>query len=702
MAVLSKIRQRSFILIVIIALALFSFVLADVIKSGGFGTNSNNVGSVNGTDIDGQAFMRKVAQLEKQNQNTTNTQAVNNVWEQEVRGVLIGNEVEKLGLAIGNEQLINVIKTNPYFAQNPQFLNEAGAFDEAKFREFVLSIKNDPNQDRWVEWQSFEKEVEKSAVEQMYYNMIKGGVYTTKAEGEFKYVLENKKVNFEYVTVPYNTINDDEVKVSDDEIIALMKKNPKKYKSENTSSIEYVFLENKPSAEDEKQMEKKINEVMFGKVVYNETTKTNDTIPSFKQLNASKVGEFVNANSDIKFDSTYLTKNDLPLDYKEQLFNLSEGEVFGPYSFNGHQCISRMLDRKSNASAKASHILIAYEGAQRSSATRTKEEAQQLANELLAKAKANPSDFAKLATENSDDPGSKTNGGEYDNIVPGQMVPTFNDFVFNSPVGSIGVVETDFGFHVIKVSDKYDSVLLGTVAQTVEPSEATIDAIYTKASKMEADANAKDFTEVAKAAELEVLPAANIKASDEYIASLGAQREIVRWSHNEDTKVGDVKRFETTKGYVVAKLTSKNETGLLSLDMARQSVGSILRNEKKAELLKKKMTGSTLADVAKNSGGSVLTAANVALGVPSIPNVGNEPKVVGTAFELAPGKVSQLIDGNSGVYMVKTTSVIEAPKTNTYASYIAQEKTQQQNAAQMRAYQALKDKADIKDGRAKL
>ncbi|MFD2891958.1 peptidylprolyl isomerase [Flavobacterium chuncheonense] len=700
MAVLSKIRQRSFILIVIIALALFSFVLADVIKSGGFGTNSNNVGTVDGTDIDGQAFMRKVAQLEKQNQNTTSTQAINSVWEQEVRGVVIGNEIEKLGLGIGNEQLINVIKTNPYFAQNPQFLNEAGMFDEAKFREFVLSIKNDPNQDRWVEWQNFEKEAEKAAVEQMYYNMVKGGVYTTKAEGEFKHLLENKKVTFQYVTVPYNTVNDEEVKVSDDEIIAYMKNNAKKYKSENTTSIDYVLLENKPSKEDEAEMAKKINRLMFGQVVYNETTKTNDTLPSFREI--KNVGEFVNENSDIKFDSTYVAKKDLPLEFQEQLFNLSKGEVFGPYVFNGHQCISRMLDRKPNSSAKASHILIGFAGAERSTATRTKEEAKTLANDLLAKAKANPSSFVTLANENSEDPGSKSNGGEYDNITPGQMVPTFNDFVFDSPVGAIGVVETAFGFHVIKVSAKYDAVLLGTVAQSIQPSEATIDAIYTKASKIEADANGKDFAEVAKAAAVEVIPATNIKSSDENIGSLGNEREIVRWTHNEDTNIGDVKRFETPQGFVIAKLKSRNESGLLSLDIARQSVGGILKNEKKSEILKKKMTGATLADVAKTSGGSVITASNIALGTPNIPNIGNEPKVVGKAFNLEANKTSGVIEGNSGIFMVQKTAVVEAPKTNSYASYISQEKTQQQNAAQSRAYQALKEKATIEDNRAKL
>ena len=461
MAVLSKIRQRSFFLIIIIALALFSFVLADVIQSGTFSTGANNVGSVNGTDIEAKEFMQNVSNIEKQGQGTSTTQAMNSAWEQEVRRIILTEEFDKLGLKIGNEQLINVIKQNPNLAQNPQFLNAAGQFDENKFKEFLKGIKNAPDQTQWTEWKTFEKNIERYAVEQMYNTMIKSGVYTTKAEGKFQYKLENDKVDFEYVTVAFSTVNDDQVKVTDAEIIDFMKKSPKKYKSENTTSIDFVLVENKPSKEDEQAMLSSIGDVKV----------------KFDSVAVANVGEFVNANSDIKFDSTYLAKKDLPLDYQEALFNLPVGGVYGPYVFNGHQCISRMIAKKGNASAKASHILLAYKGAPQSTATRTKEEAQALANDLLAQAKANPGNFAMLAMTNSDDPGSKNNGGEYDNITPGQMVPKFNDFVFNNPVGSIGVVETDFGFHVIKFMDKYDAVLMGTVAQKIQPSEATIDAI---------------------------------------------------------------------------------------------------------------------------------------------------------------------------------------------------------------------------------
>ncbi|MFN7045356.1 MAG: peptidylprolyl isomerase, partial [Flavobacterium sp.] len=669
--------------IIIIALALFSFVLADVIQSGTFSAGANDVGSVNGTDIEAQQFMQNVAMIEKQGQGTSTTQAMNSAWEQEVRRIILTEEFEKLGLKIGSEQLINVIKQNPNLAQNPQFLNAAGQFDENKFKESLKGIKNAPDQTQWLQWKEFEKNIERFAVEQMYNTMIKAGVYTTKAEGKFQYQLENDKADFDFVSVSFSTVNDDQVKVTDAEIIDFMKKSPKKYKSDNTTSLEFVLVENKPSKEDEQSMLSSISEV---KVKFD---------------SVANIGEFVNANSDIKFDSTYLAKKDLPLDYQEQLFNLPVGGVFGPYVFNGHQCISRMIKRKGNASAKASHILLAYQGAPQSTATRTKEEAQALANDLLAQAKANPGNFAMLALTNSDDPGSKNNGGEYDNITPGQMVPQFNDYVFNNAIGSIGVVETDFGFHVIKVMDKYDAVLMGTVAQKIQPSDATIDAIYTKASQLEADANENaDFAALAKKAGLEIIPATNLKGFDEYIQGIGSQREIIRWSFNKDTEIGDVKRFEVPQGFVIAKLKDKNESGLLPIDIAKQSVEPIIRNQKKAEIIKKKMTGASLEAVAKSSGASVQTAVGVSLKMPVLPNIGSEPKVVGKAFALAAGKTSEIIEGNSGMFMVKAKAVTKAPEAPSYATYITQDRTQNQSYSVSKAYTALKDKADIKDNRA--
>lgn len=696
MAILSKIRQRSILLVLIIALALFSFVLADVIKSGGFSGGSNNIGSINGTKFEYQEFMSKVANVEKQQQGITGTQALNSVWEQEVRKALLSEQYDKIGLLLGKEQLMSVIKNDPQLSQSPQFLNAAGKFDDKKFAEYINSLQSAPDQTQWNQWKAYEIQIEDFAKEQMYNTLIKSSVYTTKAEGKLKYERDNNKVDFDYVALAFSTVSDDQVKVTDEEIIAYMKKNPKKFKSDNTRSLEFVLVDNKPSAADEAAMKSKIDGFVNGKV------EGKDSISSFRS--ATNLADYVNKYSEIKFDSTYVAKKDINPQFAEQVYNLAPGQVFGPYTDNGYSKLTRVAGRKSGATAKVSHILIAYKGAMQAapSVKLTKEEAKAKAEGLLAQVNANPSSIGMLAMMNSDDQGSKQNGGIYDNVAPKQMVKPFDDFLFGNPVGKTGVVETDFGFHVMKVEGKNDAVLLATVALKIQPSEQTEDANYNKALKVETDAMANGLEKAAKTAGLTIAPVTSVKAYDENVANLGLQRQIVTWSFNEDTNVNDVKRFDITNlGFAIVKLKSKNDDGLLPLELAKQSVEPLIKNEKKAAILKKKITGTTLEAVSKATGSTISPAVGASMASPVVPNLGYEPKVVGAALGLGSGKTSKVIEGNSGLFMVRTKTLTKAPAVNDYKTQIDQLNQQSKGSAPYRVVQGLKDKADIVDNRGK-
>lgn len=700
MAILSKIRQRSILLVLIIALALFSFVLADVIKSGGFSGGSNDIGSVNGTKFEYQEFMSKVANVEKQQQGISGTQAINSVWEQEVRKALLSEQYNKIGLLLGKEQLMAVIKNDPQLSQSPQFLNAAGKFDDKKFAEYINSLQSAPDQTQWNQWKAYEIQIEDFAKEQMYNTLIKSSVYTTKTEGKLKYERDNSKVDFDYVALAFSTVSDDQVKVTDEEIIAYMKKYPKKYKSDNTRSVEFILVENKPSASDEVAMKSKIDGFVNGKIELKNGV--NDTIPSFRS--AVNLADYVNKYSEIKFDSTYVAKKDINPQFAESVYSLAPGQVFGPYTDNGYSKLTRIAGRKSGATAKVSHILIAYKGANQAAPTvkLTKEEAKAKADGLLAQVNANPSSMAMLAMMNSDDQGSKQNGGVYDNVAPKQMVKPFDDFLFGNPVGKTGVVETDFGFHVMKVDGKNDAVLLATVALKVQPSEQTEDANYNKALKVETDAMTNGLEKAAKKAGLTIAPAVSVKAYDENVASLGLQRQIVTWSFNDDTNINDVKRFDIANlGFAIVKLKSKNDNGLLPLEQAKQSVEPLIKNEKKATLLKKKMSGSTLEAVSKATGSSISPAVGTSMASPVIPNLGYEPKVVGAAFGLGSGKTSKLIEGNSGLFMVRTKTVTKAPAVKDFKTQIDQLNQQTKGSASYRVVQGLKDKSDIEDNRGK-
>lgn len=702
MAILSKIRQRSILLVLIIALALFSFVLADVIKSGGFSGGSNNIGSINGTKFEYQEFMNKVANVEKQQQGISGTQALNSVWEQEVRKALLSEQYEKIGLLLGKDQLMAVIKSDPQLSQSPQFLNAAGKFDDKKFAEYINSLQSAPDQTQWNQWKAYEIQIEDFAKEQMFNTLIKSSVYTTKAEGKLKYERDNNKVDFDYVALAFSTVSDDQVKVTDEEIMAYMKKNPKKFKSDNTRTVEFALVENKPSKEDELVMQSKMNGFLNGKTEM--VNGVNQTIIPF--ASATNLGEYVNKYSDpsAKFDSTYVAKKDINPQFAEQLYALAPGQVFGPYTDNGFSKLTRVAGRKSGATAKVSHILIAYKGAMQAapSVKLTKEEAKAKAESLLVQVNANPASIGMLAMVNSDDQGSKQNGGVYDNVAPKQMVKPFDDFLFGNPVGKTGVVETDFGFHVMKVEAKNDAVLLATVALKVQPSEKTEDSNYNKALKLEADALANGLENAAKKAGLKIAPATSVKAYDENVSSLGLQRQIVTWAFNDDTNINDVKRFDIANlGFAVVKLKSKNDDGLLPLELAKQSVEPLIKNEKKAAILKKKMTGSTLEAVSKATGSSISPAVGTSMASPVVPNLGYEPKVIGAAFGLAAGKTSKVIEGNSGLFMVRTKAITNAPAVKDYKTQIDQVNQQTKGSAPYRVVQALKDKADIVDNRGK-
>ena len=695
MAILSKIRQRSILLISIIALSLFAFIVQDLFRKGNFNQTSKDVGSVNGEDILFQKFNEKVNNVEKSGRGTTSIQAANQVWDQEVNIALYTAEFKKLGIRVGENQIMDALKQNQNIGQNKMFQNEAGVFDVAKFKEY---FKSNPEQKETLT--SLQTDAELNAKYQIYSTLIKAGFHTTKADAKLKYEMETNKVSFDYVTVPYSSIKDTEVKISDAEITDYMKKNEKKYKAEETREIQYVLIEDKASPDDENQIKSSVNALLSGSVRYNEKTQKNDTLPGFKS--ATNIADFVNANSDKPYDSTYVAKKDLPAADAEKLFNLPQGEIYGPYMNGKFYCLSKSMGRKSGVSAKASHILIGYVGSKTPNAKekRTKEQAKAKAESILAQVQANPSSFMMLAFQNSDD-SSAQQGGDLGYFNQGQMVKPFNDFVFNNPVGKIGLVETEFGYHIINITDKQDAIRLATIARKVQASEKTTDNIYTQATKFEMEANAKPFETAAKDLKLTVPPSVKFKALDENAGALGPQRQVVRWAFNEETKINDVKRFEIANlGQVIAKLVKTYPAGLQPVADARPGIEPILRNKKKAELIKAKLKGATLEAMATAAAVTVQQATDLTFENPTIPNTGQENKVVGTAFGLSAGKTSAPIDGNSGVFVIRTKAVTKAPAITDYAPYLA--KLRAQNGGRVNGViPALKAEAKIEDNRAK-
>ncbi len=704
MAVLEKIRKRTFFLILTIGIALFAFVISGIFDRGGQ-QMPTSVGEVNGEEIPYEAFRAQVDGALMNmgaNPNISSMYVVNMLWQQAVQNKILDQQFAKLGINIGKDQIFAALVQTP-IGKDPQFLNANGVFDPNKFAQFISELRT-TNPEGYRQWQVQEGQLVDSAKRQVYLSLIRAGLGATASEGELSYHQEADKVDIKYVTLQYSTIPDSLIKISDSQIKDYISKHKKEFEQKPARNIQFVFVKEEASQEDKQEIYAGVSAVNSSTIRYNPLTQQNDTLAGFASVPKSEIAEFVARNSDIPFDSLYISKDKLPSLVADNLYNLGINEVYGPYEDANYYKLTRMLGKVANAEVKASHILIAFQGSLpgNETITRSKEEAKAKAESILIDARRQGADFAQLARDNSDDASNAPMGGDLNFFTRGTMVKPFNDYVFSAKVGDIGLVETNFGFHIIKVTDQKEGVQLATIARVIEPSDKTRGEAFTKVTNFEVDAtkNPVKFAELAQKAALTVLPADNLQEMSEEIFGLGNNRSIVQWAFNEDTKVGNIRRFDVKDGYVVAQLTKKIEKGLASVADARLTVAPILIKEQKAKQLAQKMKGATIDEIAANIGQeNIRLGENLTIKSPILLGVGMEPKVIGTAFALSLNKLSSPIQGDNGVYVIEVTKKEIAPALANYKSYTDALTMLKMNRAAQDLFSALEESADIEDYR---
>ena len=698
MAILNNIRKRGVFLIIIIALALFSFILADVIRNGGFASEKSQttIAVVNGEEIGREGFMQQVETTQRTlGPSGTTGQAMSRVWDNELRAILLSQEFEKLGLSAEKEQINNALRIN--LATNETFLNDAGLFDEGKLQEYIASIKAS-NPTAYQQWLDFEKRTEEGILQASYYTMIKGGLRSTDAEGELEYRFENDKVNLQFVQVPYSKIADEDVTVSDEEIRSYVKSHAEEFEVDPKVDIQYVSFMETASEEDIEDTKKNILSLLDDRFEFN------DTIVGFARTNDNL--EFVNANSDVPFVDQWMFKKDLPASVADSIYNLAVGDIYGPYKIDNTFSVSKVIESKQMPdSIQSKHILIRYAGSFRaaSDVTRSKEEAKKLADSILRVVKRNTSKFEALSAALSEDSSNKDKGGDLGYNPPGRMVAEFDEFIIANKTGTLGVVETDFGFHVVGVGEqknKQKAIKIATVTNEVELSEKTLSVNFAEASRFEVASQKGDFAEMAKTAGIDLKPVNKIGELDSNIPGVGNNRSIINWAFDEENNVGDIKRFSIVDGYVIAQLTRKDPKGLLSVAEASVTVNPILRNEKKAKKIREAITGTTLVELAASQNVTVQTATAVTMSAPTLPGAGAELEVVGAAFGKSAGELTGFIDGKTGVFIAKVLAINNAPDLETYAAYANQLNGKIQPTVNASVVSALKSAADIEDNRA--
>lgn len=703
MAILNSIRKKGVFLIIIIALALFAFVLDGVIGSSTSSPKGqSNIATVNGIDIPREDFMKLVDVTQRSlGPSTATTQAMNIVWERELRRVLLNEQYEALGLTIEKAQLSDALSTN--LANNPTFQNDAGQFDEGKLQEYIANLKA-TSLEAYQQWLDFEKITENGILEKNYFNLVKGGFITTLAEGKQEYHFQNDKINIEYVHLPYSKIADEDVPVSSEEIEKYIKDHPKDFEVEPLLDIQYISFTEDPSPEDIDASRETIAALLQDKIEFNNVSDMNDTIPGF--FKTTDYQEFVNANSDKGYIDRWWFKKDLPSGVADTISNLNVGEIYGPYrEGNNFNLIKVIEERQMPDSVKANHILIRFQGLVTApqDVSRTKEEAKALADSILNVLQKDKSKYEVIAADFSEDLSNKDSGGDLGYFVPGNMVTVFNDFVFDNEIGKLGVVETNFGFHIIEIVDQKNiqKVLkVATITKEIEPSEKTMNEVFSNAANFELDSQNGDFNELAKEQGLNLKPVNRIGKLDANIPGIGNNRQIVNWAYQDDTNIGDVRRFNVLNGYVIAQLTRKNPKGLMSISEASSIVTPILRNEKKAVKIRESVSGTTLNEIASNQSVTVQNATALTMANPTIAGAGTEAKVIGTAFGKKVGESTDLIDGKNGVYIVRILAINNAPELEDYSFYANQLNATLIPTINFKVYNALKNAAKIEDNRA--
>ena len=625
MSIIQRIRDKgAWIMFAIIALALIAFILQDGVRQGGgLFTNTTVLGEVNGTKIERVDFDQKLNDLEKlaAGQEGPREELMGQLWNQEVEQLLLKEQYDKLGLMVSPKELADIL-----FGSNSPLKQEftdptTGLFRENEARQAIAQMKKSKNSEntRMVNTVYINPTIEK-ALRIKYQSLLLQSSYIPKWLLEKQQADNNSIANISYVYYPYVAQPDSSVKVSDDDIAAYVKKHENEYqKQEETRNITYVSFSAAPSSTDSAN-------------VYNELMSLKDTFANSKDMEAF----FAKNSTSLPFYNSYFSKNRIQQPNKDTLVRIPVGNIYGPYLDGNNYVIAKMVATKVwPDSAKVRHILIAFNDSKTGQPIRNDSMAMKLADSIQ-NAVITGADFNALCARYSDDPGSKDKGGVYEYFPQGQMVAAFNDFAFDKPVGTRGVVKTEFGYHFMEVLGQKNpnpAYKIAYLAKPILAGSETEAAAATAAAQFIAGAkNAKQFSEQATKSNKQLLGVSEIKQNDFNVGNLGQSRTLVRWIYQNS--VGDISE-PTVIGdqVIVAMINGIFKKGTMSVAEARPLVENIVRNEKKAAtIVTTKFKGTTLAEFANSTGSPVQKADSLSFTAPFISGIGSEPKVVGAAF----------------------------------------------------------------------
>jgi len=704
MALIGTIRKHSALAVILVGVAITAFIVSDLFTGRGKrGHALTSIGTIAGEEITVKDYNQRVEdniETQRSNQNKANLTAQEtfdirqSTWTQYLNEIIMGKEYDNLGLTVTTDELFALVQgPHPHSLIRQYFQDPA---TKQYSPEMVLNfLQNLDNMKPEVkkQWLNLEKYIKDDRLTQKYQALVAKAYYVPQAFAAMDFQNKKKNAEIRNVAIRYTTIKDEDVVLADKDYEAYYEKNKQMYEQEPSRDLDYVVFDVLPSSEDRTQTRESVNQI------YSDFRNTPD------------YATFVNSTSDKRYDSTWFKKGQLPVTIDSLLFSSPVGTFVPPYEDNNAWHMARLMDIQARPdSMKAEHILISYKGAYKAaeSVKRTKEEADRLADSLLNVLRVDDTKLKALASQFSNDGSAKENNGDLGWFADGNMVYQFNEAVLKGKVGDLVKVATPFGFHVIKITGKQEPVTkirAAIIDRAIAPSSKTFQDIYTKASTFAGENNTRTKFETAVTDQgLNKRSATYQKEMGNSIPGIDNPREIVRWAFTEGIKKDEISPvFDVGGSYVVAVLTTIRQKGVMPLEQVKDNIKNFVMNEKKASIIKDKYKSAGSSDIyqiARDFNTKVDTNLTLTFASRNIPGFGSEFQVIGEIFTLKEGDLSEPIQGNGGVFVVKVDRFYEPPQPANYNA------NRDQMTAAFRSrmnsnpmFSALQKKAKIKDNR---